>query len=482
MLAASALLALAAFRPEPSAADAKAKPNVVVIMTDDQTAADMRFLDKTRRLIGSKGVNFKRYYDSNPLCCPARATLLTGQYAHNHGVLSNTGPTGGYKRLDKQHTIANWLDGTYRTAWVGKFLNGYGSGGTASKQYIPPGWDDWHVPPSSSETKMYDYVLNNNGTLKHYGGKPRHYQTDVYAKLAASFIGSANAGPEPFFLTISPLAPHDDKTTNEFGRGVHGPEPAPRHRTEFRSLRLPKPPSFDEADVSDKPRYVRDRRRLTSADVSKFTESYRRRARSLLAVDDLVERVIGKLKDTDQLSNTYVFFTSDNGYMLGEHRLETKSYPYEESVRVPLQLRGPGIPAGGSRSQIVANVDLATTILAIAGLPVADDASNETLYGHALDGVSLLPVAEHGDAPALTGGAARPGILLESYSLSKYKGVESGDWSFVRYNTKEKELYNLRKDRWQLRNLAKKANAQSRRTTMQQLLARLADCAGSECS
>jgi arylsulfatase A-like enzyme len=457
-----------------------AQPNVIVILTDDQDSSELRLMRKTRRLLVNRGASFKRYYDSDPLCCPSRATFLTGQYAHNHQVRSNTGSTGGYAQFkrtgDIHHTINLWLQGAgYSTGFVGKFLNGYGLGGLAQKREIPPGWDEWDAAPGSSETKMYDYRLNRNGTLYSYGHRPRHYQTDVYAKLAAKYI-RRTAGVKPFFLTVAPLAPHDDNTANETGHGVHGPAPAPRHKGDFANLRFRKKPNFDEANVSDKPRYVQRRRRLTSADVAKFVASYRRRAESLLAVDDLVARLVSTLKDKGVMGDTYIFFTSDNGYLLGEHRLETKSYPYEESVRVPLVVRGPGIPPGVSRAQQSANVDLAPTLLDIAGVTVpADNAGMAAQFGHPLDGVSMLPFAQSNTA------SSRP-ILLESFSTSHYRGVESWPFVYVRYNNGEKEMYNLRRDRYQLKNIVRRESVADRRQQLEHVLTDLSSCDGTECT
>ncbi|MDX6652891.1 MAG: N-acetylglucosamine-6-sulfatase [Solirubrobacterales bacterium] len=475
----AAVLASVALHAEQGAAAVAGTPNVVVIMTDDQDSSELRLMAQTKKLLAGHGVSFKRYYDSDPLCCPSRTTYLTGQYAHNHRVRSNTGPSGGYQQFkatgDIDNTLNIWLQGAgYTTGFVGKYLNGYGRGGPTQKKEIPPGWDQWFAAPGSSEIKVYDYTLNQNGRLRRYGHKPRDYQTDVYGKLATKFIQHQD-GTKPFFLSLAPLAPHDDTTANEAASGgVHGPPPAPRHQGRFRHLAFPHKRSFNEKDVTDKPRYIRKRPRYNAHQVANFVASYRRRAASLLAVDDLVGDVVSALRAKGQLDNTYIFFTSDNGYLLGEHRIETKSYPYEESVRVPLVVRGPGIPAGEGRSQLTANVDLAPTILDIAG------ASGQAT--RPLDGLSLLPTAVAGLDPTQPGSTPRAGILIESFSLAHYQGVESGDWTYVQYSSGEKELYNLGDDPLQLSNLASKPSTSIRRHDMAHLLAQLADCAGETCS
>ncbi|MDX6652892.1 MAG: N-acetylglucosamine-6-sulfatase [Solirubrobacterales bacterium] len=467
LVAAGAALFAAVVVSEPSAADGSAsgRPNVVVIMTDDQNVSDLAVMPKTRRLLADQGARFDRYYVSDPLCCPSRATFLTGQYAHNHGVLQDGGKRGGYQRLRKRQTLNVWLHKAgYRTAQIGKFLNHYGEKG--SPREIPPGWDEWDVPPGVSRQKLYDYVLNQNGRLRHYGHRPADYQTDVYAKLAAAYIGRQRAS-RPFFLSLMPVAPHDDAGGEQRMDGLHGPPPAPRHKGRFRDLPFPETPSFNEADVSDKPAYVQDRHKLTKSQVKLIKRGFRRRSESLLAVDDLVGRVVKKLSARGLLENTYVVFTSDNGFLLGEHRLQAKSLPYEESVRVPFLLRGPGVPEGVVRQQLTANVDLAATIVGIAGA--------ESRVSHPLDGVSLLPFATADAA------STRP-ILLESFEHRRFIAVESGDWVYVKYPTGDRELYDLANDPFELGNLAADPAASAKRSELEDLLQALRDCGGASCS
>jgi arylsulfatase A-like enzyme len=468
------------------------KPNVVVIMSDDQRLSDLAFMPNTLSLLGDRGAVFDNAYVSYSLCCPSRATYLTGQYAHNHGVLTNELSTGGYPRLDGNHTLPLWMRAAgYRTGHVGKYLNGYGAGNPTE---IPPGWDEWYGSPSSTHFRMYEYDLNCQATpapppdcgglphtdhptkLRHYGVAPEDYKADVETELAKDFIArnGATPGHDPFFLSLAPIAPHvvhpgdRDETT-----GVRDmPQPAPRHDGQFRSLPLPKPPSFNERDIDDKPRYMRSRSRFKSSQVRLIRETYRRRLESLLAVDEMVKEVVEALEASGELDNTFIVFTSDNGYMLGEHRrLAGKVVPYEESIRVPLIVRGPGVPQGVHRPQLVSNVDLAPTIAAVGG------ASPDIVT----DGISLLPVLE-ANAPLSRA------LLFETFSNSRnYRGVRIGHWAYFRYvTTREVEFYDLRRDPYELENLAsQKRVPRSKRRLMRRLsrlLGRLKGCDGVGCN
>jgi arylsulfatase A-like enzyme len=267
----------------------------------------------------------------------SRATFLTGQHAHNHKVLNNVGPTGGYRRLDHTNTLATWLQAAgYYTAHIGKYLNGYGV--QVPRTTIPPGWTEWYGTPDPDAYAFYNYSINENGTLVFYGEGEENYQTDVYARKATDFIQRMAAQTTPFFLSIAPLPPHEDPNEAKFTTVTPGPEPAPRHKGLFQNESLPRPPSFNEADVSDKPAMIRALPRLSSTKINSLTTAYRRRLESLLAVDELLKAVMDTLAATNQLDKTVVIFTSDNGYLQGEHRLASpnaKVFLYEESIRVP---------------------------------------------------------------------------------------------------------------------------------------------------
>jgi N-acetylglucosamine-6-sulfatase len=285
-------------------------PNVVLIMTDDQTVRDIAVMPRTRAAIGGQGVTFTDYRASYPMCCPARAAMLTGQYAHNHRVLGNFSPHGGIARLDQRYTVPVALsarpDADYVTAYVGKYLNGYGHKPFSG---VPPGWRNWHG--ALTAYRMYGYSLNENGQVRKFGDiyteNPRFYQTTVYRRIANRFIrGRAHANDgRPFFLSVAFLAPHAEIYDRK-GRPPPSIRAAPRDRGRFASRLLPRGPAFDEADISDKPRWLRRERRnrLTPAQIRAITRRHRARSESLLAVDRAVEVIVDTLRDTGQLRGT----------------------------------------------------------------------------------------------------------------------------------------------------------------------------------
>jgi len=295
------------------------------------------------------------------LCCPSRVTILRGQYPHNSQVVTNALPLGGFEKAYSLNleaaTVATTLHAAgYRTVLFGKYLNGYPD--TATPTYIPPGWDEWFSPAAGNPYSEYNYTLNENGTLVKYGGAAADYLTDVIYLKAVDFITRAGSTPgTPLFMYFATYAPHAPYT------------PAPRHANAFPGLKAPKPPSFNEPDVSDKPAYVASRPLLTSAEITSIDTFYRKRAQALQAVDEAIEGLVNALAATNRLANTYIFFAADNGYHMGNHRLLPGKYtPYDSDLHVPLVVRGPGVPAGVVRSEIAANVDLAETFANLAGV------------------------------------------------------------------------------------------------------------------
>jgi N-acetylglucosamine-6-sulfatase len=344
---------------------APARPNVLVIMTDDQTVESVRVMANVRALLAAQGTTFENSFASFPLCCPSRATFLTGQYAHNHAVMGNAAPAGGYEKLDHTNTLPVWLQRAgYRTVHIGKYLNGYGR---RSATEVPPGWTEWYGSVDPSTYQFYNYTLNENGRTVRYGADPASYQADVYTRKAVDAVRRLAPGG-PFFLNVAYLAPHSGgPRESDDPANLATPVPAPRHRNRFAAEPLPVTPAFNEADVSDKPRGIRNRSVIGPGRVAAITEEYRQRLESLLAVDEGVAEVVAALRATGELDNTLIVFTSDNGFFHGEHRVRTgKVLHYEPSTRVPLILRGPGIPRAAVRRQLVANIDLAPTIVSAA--------------------------------------------------------------------------------------------------------------------
>jgi arylsulfatase A-like enzyme len=443
--AAAAAAALAALVAAPAGGETDAqdvaaagvqRPNVVVVMTDDQRATDMEPMRIVRREIANRGATFTNFYATFPLCCPSRATFLTGQYAHNHNVLDNESPYGYEAFRDEPRTLPIAMDNAgYKTGYIGKYLNGYGRDGTEND--IPAGWDDWR---GITEGGPFDYTLNENGELVRYGhpqepDRPGDYQTDVFAQKASGFIRqSAGAVRDPFFLTVAPQAPH---------AATEDPvQPAPRHEGDFAQEPFPKPPSFNEFKVNDKPSFVQQQPLLTQEQERSMRKKYRARLEALLAVDQAVGKIVSTLRNNGELSNTVIIFTSDNGWMLGEHRLIKKERVYEESAQVPFMIRAPGIPAGVRRKQIAGNIDIAATIL---------DAANAE-YPRPTDGRSLYPLARNADI------GSRRSILIESDLNPAVPGksiaVRSPTHLYAEHTgggEVERELYNLNVDPFELK-------------------------------
>jgi N-acetylglucosamine-6-sulfatase len=465
------------------------RPNIVLIMDDDQNVEMQRFLTKTNAAIGDKGVTFDNSYVNYSLCCPSRATMLTGQYAHNHGVRSNTPPTGGYSKLapTMANTLPAWLQRSgYYTAHIGKFLNGYGT--FAPDTEVPPGWNEWYGSLDNPDAftggtyTAYGYTLNENGQIVHYGSTPDAvdpptYQTDVYSQKAADFIRRAAPSRQPFYLSLAPRDPHGEAGACNCVP-ANNPRAAPRHEGTLNGLSAPRDPSFDEADVSDKPADVRNLPPLTPAQIANVDSAYRARAESLLSVDDLVQNVVSTLGATGELKNTVLIFTSDNGFFHGEHRVPRgKVRLYEPSIRVPLLIRAPGLPTGVHRRQPVSNVDLAPTILDFA----------RGAAGRLQDGMSLVPLMK------LRRNFPGRAIELETFFNTadttedpedpplNYQGVRTDRYLYALHGSGEQELYDLRSDPFQLQNQVGNPVYGAARSALQRLLSTEANCAGQSC-
>jgi N-acetylglucosamine-6-sulfatase len=448
------------------------RPNILVLMTDDQRYDSLQYMPNVQQLLVQKGTRFERFYASYPLCCPSRATFLTGQYAHNHGVLDNFLPLGGFTRLDHTNTLAVWLlNSGYYTGLIGKYLNCYYGG-------IPPGWSEWMGAPDPGAYDYYGYMLYVQGVLTQYGFGASDYQTDVYIQQAADFIVRQHQQRpgQPWFLWVSFLAPHDDRD-----QGIPGPSPAPRHLGMMRHIPLPRPPSFNEEDVSDKPALVRSFPLLTVEEIDRTQLAYWRTLETLLAVDDGVKRLYDTLVSVGQLQNTVIIFLSDNGLMFGEHRQTgagAKIYPYEESVRVPMVIRHPRFPTPQVTHNFVVNVDLAPTILKLA----------QATPGRVMDGRSVMRLLHNPLAPW------RSKVLLyadhpETGYTIQYAGVMNNKgYVYVEHQSGEKELYNygrgtacMPSDPLQLNNQAGVACAQRVIDRMKTHLDVLKTCIGASC-
>lgn len=347
---------------------AQAAPNFVVIVADDMNADDLQFMPNVQSLMVAQGLTFESAYVPNSTCCPSRATIYLGQYPHNHGIRR----TGDAFRLfasmgHEPNTLATLLkNGGYRTALIGKYFNDYPAD---TPRYIPTGWNYW---AALMDKAYYDYSINLNGKRKSYGSAPEDYQTDVLGGLALDVIDKQYP-TQPMFLYVAPSAPHEPAV------------PADRHANAFFGYKAPRKPSTNERDVSDKPSWVQNLRRYTHGRQADIDTKYQKRLETLLGLDELVANVVNALSTKGMLDNTYVFFLSDNGYHHGEHRIVSgKGSAYEETIHMPLVVRGPGVPVG-SRSQLVLTNDLLPTMLELAGQPIPYAVDGRSLTGLFLD-------------------------------------------------------------------------------------------------
>jgi arylsulfatase A-like enzyme len=517
-------------------------PSFVVIQTDDETldqlyaifnagGVEVPAMPNTLSLIAGRGITFNRYYVSYPLCCPSRVSLLTGRYAHNHNVRGNVQPNGGYSGFKSRgaftHNLATWLQGAgYRTIHIGKFLNGYGDAPYDTGLDVPPGWSAWHtVENADTHHYYYGYELNDNGTIdgpfgdsgswdtREYGerdyfgcptstieGKPCLYETDVLSRIAYEEL-SGTPAEQPFYLQLDYTAPHGD-----FRRPA-GPEPAPRDYTLFDGAPYPHSRSqgFNEGNVNDKPKFIREAPYLSPEEIHTYRVYYQKALASLRAIDDGVKTVIDTLGGLHRLRNTYVIFTSDNGFFYGEHRLTGgKFLAYEPATHLPFLMRGPGIKPGTSTGELAANIDIAPTILELAG--VTPDKS--------VDGQSLVPffrdpslrtrrpilfesfvetndVEANGEPTAqrvvkelkprhrsASGGGAKASIVAPP---KDYEGIRLGPYKYIEWPDGEKELYDITKDPYELNNIVRVPNFSPIRAYLHAELVRLENCVGRTC-
>jgi arylsulfatase A-like enzyme len=522
-----------------------ARPNFVVIQTDDQTldqlyatytppgGAPVAVMPNTLELIAGKGVTFNRYYVPYPLCCPSRTSLLTGRYNHNNNVRGNVQPNGGFTgfmaRGAASHNLAVWLQNAgYRTIHIGKFLNGYGDEPYDHGEVVPPGWNAWHtVLNADTFHYFYGYQLNNNGAVegpygdsgswdtREYGekddpgcpftplnGKPCLYETDVLTRIADEEMLGTPA-ETPFYLQLDYTAPHGD-----FRRPA-GPEPAPRHYDSLPGAAYPHSRSqgFNEGNVNDKPRFIREAPYLSPTEIHTYRVYYQKSLESLRAIDDGVKQIVDTLGYMGKLRNTYIVFISDNGFFYGEHRLTGgKFLAYEPSTHLPLLVRGPGIKQGSATGELAANIDIAPTILELAGaeadksidgrslVPYWQDTSLRTRRPILFESfVETNDVEANGAEPSRSARAStsrhlrrvRPGGDKASASIvappKDYEGIRLGPYKYIEWPDGEKELYDINKDPYELNNIVRDGNYFAIRAFLHTELRRLEDCIGKKC-
>jgi N-acetylglucosamine-6-sulfatase len=450
------------------------RPNIILILADDLDMRPINFMPNLQALLVKQGLTFSNTFVTQSFCCPSRASILRGQYPHNHKIQANDPPDGGFQKFKnlgyEKSTIATWLQGAgYQTVLIGKYLNGYDKTKAA---YVPPGWTEWYA--ALQEGAYFNYALSENGQIVSYGSAPQDYMTDVQTNKAVDFIQRTAPTQQPFFIYLAPFAPHLQGRDVDTGTFMP-PIPAPRHQGTFQNEQAPRPPSFNELDVSDKPPWIRKLPRLSASQIDQIDTLYRARLESMLAVDDMIATLVQTLENTGELDHTFILFSSDNGFHLGQHRLLWgKSRAYEEDIHVPLIVRGPNIPAEQAREHFALNIDLAPTLAELAGVSIPKF----------VDGRSLVPLL--GNSP-LTLADWRQGFLVERWPTSAvragtktvYHALRTHRYLYVEY-LKEHELYDLKLDPYELDNFYFRADPQLVNPLASQLAA-LRTCAKASC-
>ncbi len=450
---------------KPTAVAAAKRPNVVFVLTDDLAWNLVRYMPNVRKL-QRRGTTFSRYFVTDSLCCPSRSSIFTGAFPHNSGIFTNTGTDGGFgtflNRGLEQTTYATAIQPSgYRTAMMGKYLNGY----LPKTRHVPPGWTTWNV--AGNGYPEFNYNLLQNNRIVHYGRQPADYLTDVLATKGSNFINqSADAG-KPFVMELATFAPHAPYT------------PAPRDATKFPGLKAPRGPAFDKANVNP-PSWLAGRTPLTAAQIATIDAAFRKRAQAVQAVNDLIGRITATLRARGLLDNTYIVFSSDNGYHMGEHRLlPGKMTAFDSDIRVPLVVAGPGVRKGRTVSRIAENIDLNPTFAQIAGVnpsPTADGRSLvRLLRGKRVRDWRQAALIEHHGPDNRAGDPDRP--TVRSGNPTTYEAVRLGDAVYVEYRNGEREYYNLRRDPAERRNVYASLSAR-KKAKLSALVARLQACKG----
>jgi arylsulfatase A-like enzyme len=436
------------------------RPNIVFVLTDDLSMNLLRFMPHVLAM-ERQGLTFRNYFVSDSLCCPSRASIFTGNFPHDTGVYGNTGPHGGFKvffdRGEEQHTFGTALrDAGYRTAMMGKYLNGYlatkgtahdGTAANVAANYIPPGWTRWDG--AGYGYPEFNYVLNSDGELQFHGHQPSDYLTDVLARDGIDFINRSVQDAKPFFLELATFAPHAPYV------------PAPRNRHDFPGLKVPRPPSFNRLPTHA-PSWLAKRPPLQPWQVAHINRVFRKRAQTVEAVDRMIGQIEQVLAADGVANNTYLVFSSDNGYHTGEYRLlPGKLTAFDTDIHVPLVVVGPGVPPGTTTDAMAENVDLAKTFAGIGGTTIPDD-------GH-----SLVPLLL-GAKPS----SWRNAVLVEHRGPRQaagdpdfqapasgdpwtYEAMRTSNFLYVEYIDGEREFYDLRSDPYELHNLAPRLSSQT---------------------
>jgi N-acetylglucosamine-6-sulfatase len=433
----------------PAKRSADQRLNVVLILSDDERWDGTTVMQNVKNLLVDHGVNFTNAHVTTSLCGPSRASILTGQYAHHTGVVDNFGPHAYPAFSEASNDLGVWMHKAgYQTALVGKYINGYTS--PSFHHGIPPGWDNWQVMDSIPMEAYYNYSINNNGHLEHYGSKPADYSTTVLTHKAVNFIRGAR---HPFFLYFAPVAPHLPAI------------PDRRDQKKLMNLAPIHSPSFNQRNVGKEPWRFWHKDMLSAAAQLYINHVRIRQQESLLALDRSVRSVVQALKDRHELNRTVIIYTSDNGFLWGEHRLGGKVWPYQESTHVPMIVRTPWTTTAVRNNQPVLNIDLAPTISALAGVRP----------GLPEDGRSFVPFLHGLPTPW------RHAFLVEYLGKDllqrggppPYTAVQTRRNLYVAFKNGWRELYDLKRDPWEMNNIAGEPKTRSLQATLSQTLERL---------
>jgi N-acetylglucosamine-6-sulfatase len=417
----------------------KSGPNIVFILADDFAWNLVQYMPHVLDM-QKRGVTFANYFVTDSLCCPSRSSIFTGRYPHNTGIFRNVGQDGGYLafrgRRHENATFATALAAAgYRTSMSGKYLNGY----EPAKHAAAPGWSAWAV--AGNGYPEFNYSLNQDGKIVHYGKGPSDYLTDVVSKLGVDFIKqSAGTG---FVIEIATFAPHAPYT------------PAPRDADALPGLRAPRTTAYNAAPDPNAPKWLFAHPALSDADMAGIDRDFRKRAQSVLAIDKMIGELQAAVAAIGQTNNTYFVFSSDNGYHMGEFRLMPgKMTAYDTDIRVPLVVTGPGVPAGRTIDEIAENIDLHPTFAELTGAKAGADVDGRSLVAllhgaKAGDWRSVALIEHHGPVRNLVD-PDLPGP--RSGNPPTYEAIRSATSLYVEYDTGEKEFHDLASDPDEVRN------------------------------